>query len=146
MTTTTKVAIVTGAGSGIGRAVALALQSEGYDVAVAGRTLEKVVATTKLAAEGGGRMIAVACDVGDPKSVAALFAEVGKTFGRLDLLFNNAGSGAPAVPMEDITYEQWRTVLDANITGAFLWPGSCLRAALLASARAARSATTAADS
>ena len=127
MNTTTKVAIVTGAGSGIGRAVALALQSEGYDVAVAGRTLEKVVATTKLAAEGGGRMIAVACDVGDPKSVAALFAEVGKTFGRLDLLFNNAGSGAPAVPMEDITYEQWRTVLDANITGAFLCSQQAIR-------------------
>ena len=127
MTTTTKVAIVTGAGSGIGRAVALALQSGGYDVAVAGRTLEKVVATTKLATEGGGRMIAVACDVGDPKSVAALFAEVGKTFGRLDLLFNNAGSGAPAVPMEDITYEQWRTVLDANITGAFLCSQQAIR-------------------
>ena len=127
MNTTTKVAIVTGAGSGIGRAVALALQSGGYDVAVAGRTLEKVVATTKLAAEGGGRMIAVACDVGDPKSVAALFAEVGKTFGRLDLLFNNAGSGAPAVPMEDITYEQWRTVLDANITGAFLCSQQAIR-------------------
>ncbi len=120
MTTQSKVAVVTGAGSGIGRAVALALQGEGYDVAVAGRTLDKLTATTKLAAKGGGRMIAVACDVGDPKSVAALFAEVKTAFGRLDLLFNNAGSGAPAVPMEDITYEQWRSVLDANITGAFL--------------------------
>jgi len=127
MTTESKVAIVTGAGSGIGRAVALALQGEGYDVAVAGRTLEKIMQTTRLAAKNGGRMIAVACDVGDPKSVAALFAETRTAFGRLDLLFNNAGSGAPAVPMEDITYEQWRAVLDANITGAFLCSQQAIR-------------------
>jgi NAD(P)-dependent dehydrogenase (short-subunit alcohol dehydrogenase family) len=127
MTTQSKVAVVTGAGSGIGRAVALALQGAGYDVAVAGRRLDKVAETAKLAAKGGGRMIPVACDVGDPKSVAALFAEVGRTFGRLDLLFNNAGSGAPPVPMEDITYEQWRTVLDANVTGAFLCSQQAIR-------------------
>jgi NAD(P)-dependent dehydrogenase (short-subunit alcohol dehydrogenase family) len=127
MTTSNKSAIVTGAGSGIGRAVALALQAEGYDVAVAGRTLAKLADTAKLATKSGGRMIAVACDVGDPNSVAALFAEVTSAFGRLDLLFNNAGSGAPAIPMEDISYEQWRSVLDANITGAFLCSQQAIR-------------------
>ena len=85
MTITSKVAVVTGAGSGIGRAVALALQAEGYDVALAGRTLDKLDATAKLASKGGGRMVALVADIGDPKSVAALFAETGKHFGRLDL-------------------------------------------------------------
>ena len=127
MTNTNKVAVVTGAGSGIGRAVALALQAEGYDVALTGRTLDKLNATAKLAAKGGGRMAAIVADIGDPKSVAALFAETGKQFGRLDLLFNNAGSGAPPVPMEDLTYEQWRMVLDANLTGAFLCSQQAIR-------------------
>ena len=127
MITTSKVALVTGAGSGIGRAVALALQAEGYDVALAGRTLDKLNATAKLASKGGGRMVALVADIGDPKSVAALFIETGKHFSRLDLLFNNAGSGAPAIAMEDITYEQWRTVLDANLTGAFLCSQQAIR-------------------
>ena len=120
MSTPQKVAVVTGAGSGIGQAVALALQAEGYDVALAGRTAHKLEETAKRAQKNGGRMAAIACDVGDPKSVTALFAETAKQFSRLDLLFNNAGTFVPSVPMEELTYEQWRTVLDANLTGAFL--------------------------
>ena len=127
MPSTSKVAVVTGAGSGIGRAVALALQADGYDVALAGRTADKLIATAKLASKGGGRMAAIATDIGDPKSVAALFAETGKQFGRLDLLFNNAGTGAPAIPMEDVTFEQWRAVVDANLTGAFLCAQQAIR-------------------
>jgi NAD(P)-dependent dehydrogenase (short-subunit alcohol dehydrogenase family) len=115
-----KVAIVTGGGSGIGRAVALALAGEGYSVVVGGRRKEPLEAT---AAEGvalGARMHSVPTDVGDPASVRALFATTLETFGRLDLLFNNAGSGAPPVALEDVTYEQWKSVIDANLTGAFL--------------------------
>jgi NAD(P)-dependent dehydrogenase (short-subunit alcohol dehydrogenase family) len=115
-----KVAIVTGGGSGIGRAVALALAGEGYSVVVGGRRKEPLEAT---AAEGvalGARMLSVPTDVGDPASVRALFATTLETFGRLDLLFNNAGSGAPPVALEDVTYEQWKSVIDANLTGAFL--------------------------
>jgi NAD(P)-dependent dehydrogenase (short-subunit alcohol dehydrogenase family) len=115
-----KVAVVTGGGSGIGRAVALALAGEGYSVVVAGRRKEPLEAT---AAEGkrlGARMLGVPTDVGDPRSVRALFAKTMEAFGRLDLLFNNAGSGAPPVPLEDVTYEQWKSVVDANLTGAFL--------------------------
>ena len=111
-----KVAIVTGAGSGIGRAVARALAREGYAVGLAGRRAEALEET---AAEGG-RMLAVPTDVGDPASVANLFARTKEAFGRLDLLFNNAGTGAPAVPLEDLSYEQWQTVVDANLTGTFL--------------------------
>ena len=116
MAETEKVAIVTGAGSGIGRAVARALAREGYAVGLAGRRAEAMEET---AAEGG-RMLAVPTDVGDPASVANLFARTKEAFGRLDLLFNNAGTGAPAVPLEDLSYEQWQTVVDANLTGAFL--------------------------
>ena len=115
-----KVALVTGSGSGIGRAVALALQSAGYDVALTGRVADKLAATAKLANAGGGRMAGIAADVGDPYSVAGLFSGIDKEFGRLDLLFNNAGVGAPAVPMEDLSYEQWKSVVDANLTGSFL--------------------------
>jgi NAD(P)-dependent dehydrogenase (short-subunit alcohol dehydrogenase family) len=113
-------ALVTGGGTGIGRAVALALAGEGYGVAVAGRRREPLEATAEAGRALGARMLAVPADVGDPDSVAALFAAVSETFGRLDVLFNNAGTGAPAVPLEDLTYEQWRTVVDANLTGAFL--------------------------
>jgi NAD(P)-dependent dehydrogenase (short-subunit alcohol dehydrogenase family) len=117
---TDRVALVTGGGTGIGRAVALALAGEGYAVAVAGRRPEPLDATAAAGSALGARMLAVPADVGDPASVAALFAAVTDAFGRLDLLFNNAGTGAPAVPLEDLTYEQWRTVVDANLTGAFL--------------------------
>ena len=120
MATTRKVAIVTGAGSGVGKASALALLREGFDVVFAGRRKERLEAA---AAEGkafGGRTLVVPTDVGDPASVRALFARTKETFGRLDLLFNNAGTGAPAIPLEDLTYEQWKTVVDANLTGTFL--------------------------
>jgi NAD(P)-dependent dehydrogenase (short-subunit alcohol dehydrogenase family) len=116
----TKVAVVTGGGSGIGRAVALALAGQGYSVVVAGRRKELLDATAAEGSKLGARMLAVSTDVGDPKSVKALFAKTVETFGRLDLLFNNAGSGAPSIPLEDLTYEQWKTVVDANLTGAFL--------------------------
>jgi len=127
MPKSTKVALVTGAGSGIGRAVALAFQAEGYDVALTGRDMAKLTATAELATAGAGRTEAIAADVGDPKSVAALFAEIGKRFGRLDVLFNNAGIGAPAVPMEELSYEQWKAVVDANLTGSFLCAQGAIR-------------------
>ena len=115
-----KVALVTGAGTGVGRAAALALARSGFAVVLAGRRREPLEAVAETAKTAGARTLVAPTDVGDPKSVAALFAEVKATFGRLDVLFNNAGSGAPAVPLEDVTFEQWQTVVDANLTGAFL--------------------------
>ena len=115
-----RVAVVTGGGSGIGRAVALGLAEEGYSVVVAGRRKEPLEATAAEGSRRGGRMLSVPTDVTDPQSVRALFAETVKAFGRLDLLFNNAGSGAPPLPLEDLTYEQWSSVVDTNLTGAFL--------------------------
>jgi NAD(P)-dependent dehydrogenase (short-subunit alcohol dehydrogenase family) len=114
-----KIAIVTGAGSGIGKAAALALLKEGYAVVFAGRRKEALDAAIK-EGRGGKRALAVATDVTDPASVKALFAAAKKAFGRLDVLFNNAGTGAPSVPMEDLTYEQWMTVVSTNLTGPFL--------------------------
>src|SRR5437764_12554534 len=116
----TKVALVTGGGTGIGRSVALALAGEGYSVVVAGRRREPLEATAVEGSKLGARMLSVPTDVGDPSSVRALFAQTVEVFGRLDLLFNNAGSGAPSVPLEDLTFEQWKSVVDANLTGAFL--------------------------
>src|SRR2546427_4426472 len=116
----TKVGVVTGGGTGIGRAVALALAGEGYSVVVAGRRREPLDATAAEGSKLGARVHGVPTDVGDPQSVKALFAKTTEMFGRLDLLFNNAGSGAPPLPLEDLTYEQWRSVVDANLTGAFL--------------------------
>jgi NAD(P)-dependent dehydrogenase (short-subunit alcohol dehydrogenase family) len=115
-----KVAVVTGAGTGIGRAVALALMKEGYGVALAGRRRDALERTAETGKAGGGRSIVVPTDVGNPAAVKALFAATKEAFGRLDLLFNNAGTGAPPVPMEDLTYEQWKAVVDANLTGSFL--------------------------
>jgi NAD(P)-dependent dehydrogenase (short-subunit alcohol dehydrogenase family) len=120
MASTENVAIVTGAGTGIGRAAAVALAREGYAVVLAGRRAEALEMTAKEARTGSARTLVVPTDVGDPGSVTALFARTREAFGRLDLLFNNAGSGAPAIPLEDLTYEQWKAVVDANLTGAFL--------------------------
>jgi NAD(P)-dependent dehydrogenase (short-subunit alcohol dehydrogenase family) len=114
------IAIVTGAGSGIGKAVALALCREGYAVVLAGRRKERLEAAALEAKSSGSRALVVPTDVGDPASVRTLFARTQEAFGRLDLLFNNAGTGAPPVPLEDLTWEQWKTVVDANLTGAFL--------------------------
>jgi NAD(P)-dependent dehydrogenase (short-subunit alcohol dehydrogenase family) len=121
-----KVAVVTGAGTGIGRAAAVALLAEGYAVALAGRRKQALEETAGMAT-GKGRSLVVPTDVGDPRSVKALFAQVKEAFGRLDVLFNNAGTGAPAIPMEDLTYEQWKTVVDANLTGSFLCAQEAIR-------------------
>jgi NAD(P)-dependent dehydrogenase (short-subunit alcohol dehydrogenase family) len=115
-----RVAVVTGGGTGIGRAVALALARDGCATVVAGRRREPLEATVAEGAGFGARMLAVPADVGDPASVRALFAETKRQFGRLDVLFNNAGLGAPPVPLEDLTFEQWKVVVDTNLTGAFL--------------------------
>ena len=127
MATSQGVAIVTGGGTGIGRAVALALAREGYAVVVAGRRREPLDATVEQGRASGARMLAVPTDVAEPASVRALFAAAHETFGRLDLLFNNAGLGAPAVPLEDLPYEQWRVVVDTNLTGAFLCTQEAIR-------------------
>ena len=113
-----RVALVTGAGSGIGRAVALALAKSGYAVALAGRRAAALEETVALG--GDADLLAVPTDVGDPAAVEALFAAVRQRWGRLDLLFNNAGTGAPPVPLEDVPYEAWKRVVDVNLTGAFL--------------------------
>jgi NAD(P)-dependent dehydrogenase (short-subunit alcohol dehydrogenase family) len=118
MQTPQKVAVVTGAGSGIGRAVSLALSGAGYAVVLAGRRASELDRTAAM--DPAGRMLAVPTDVGDPQAVRALFARIKETFGRLDLLFNNAGVGAPAIPMEDLTFEQWSAVVAVNLTGPFL--------------------------
>lgn len=116
-----KFALVTGAGSGIGRAVALTLQASGYSVAVAGRRGEQLEQTAAAAAPLGGKIVTVPTDVTKPDSVKALFRKIRDEFGRLDVLFNNAGiGGAPAVSMDEITFEQWNTVVAVNLTGAFL--------------------------
>ncbi len=112
-----KVAIVTGAGSGIGRAAAVALLREGYAVGLAGRRKDALEQTAKT---GGGTSLVVPTDVGDPASGKALFDAVKEKFGRLDLLFNNAGKGAPAVPLEELSWEHWKSTVDANLTGTFL--------------------------
>jgi NAD(P)-dependent dehydrogenase (short-subunit alcohol dehydrogenase family) len=120
MTNPPKIALVTGAGSGIGRAVSLALQAAGYTVVLAGRRaaeLERTAASSDLA---GGSFLCVPTDVSQPDSVRALFAQTSDAFGRLDLLFNNAGTSTPGIPTEDLTFEQWTTVVNVNLTGAFL--------------------------
>lgn len=119
----TKVAIITGAGSGIGRAVALALLKSGWSVVLAGRRADALSATAGMAE--GGEALCVPTDVSDPDSVEALFAAAKTRFGRLDLLFNNAGTGAPPGPLEDHSLDHWRRVVDVNLTGTFL----CTRAA-----------------
>jgi len=127
MTPANKVALVTGGGTGIGRAAALALARSGFAVVLAGRRPEPLDAVAREAEKLGGRALAVPTDVGDPASVKALFAKALETFGRLDVLFNNAGTGAPAVPLEEITFEQWKKVVDANLTGTFLCSQEAIR-------------------
>ena len=113
-----KVALVTGAGSGIGKACAVALANAGYAVVLAGRRIEALETVAK---EVGRNALAVATDVADPKSVSSLFAKTKEKFGRLDVLFNNAGTGAPGtINLEDLTFEQWQSVVNTNLTGPFL--------------------------
>jgi NAD(P)-dependent dehydrogenase (short-subunit alcohol dehydrogenase family) len=116
-----KVALISGGGTGIGQAAALALQADGWNVAITGRRKEELDKTVAMAKPGGGKMVGIPADVGKPEDVKRLFAEVQKVFGgRLDFLFNNAGMGAPAVPMEDLSYAQWMAVVNVNLTGSFL--------------------------
>jgi NAD(P)-dependent dehydrogenase (short-subunit alcohol dehydrogenase family) len=122
-----RIAIVTGAGSGIGRAVALALIEHAWIVALLGRRLDKLEETAALAGSPGAAAPFV-CDVADEASVQGVFAAVAARFGRIDLLFNNAGTGAPPVPIEDLTLAQWRRVVDTNLTGAFLCTQAAVRA------------------
>lgn len=112
-----KVAMVTGAGSGIGRACALGLLRAGWDVVLTGRRQEPLEATAKAGEGTGRRTLVVPADVGDPTAVNALFEATKNAFRRLDLLFNNAGANAPGIPLEDLTFEQWKTVVDVNLTG-----------------------------
>ncbi|MGH9632405.1 MAG: SDR family oxidoreductase [Bryobacteraceae bacterium] len=127
MTTNGKIALVTGGGSGIGRAVSLALQSAGYSVVLAGRRASELEQTAASASSGGGRMLPVPTDICNPDSVRALFATIKETFGRLDILFNNAGINAPAIPMEELTYDQLSEVVGVNLIGAFLCAQEAIR-------------------
>ena len=121
---TAKTALVTGAGSGIGRAVALTLANAGYRVVLTGRRQDRLAT---VAQQGGERCVPVASDVTDPQSVAALFSRIANESGRLDLLFNNAGTGAPPMPLEDLPLERWRAVIDTNLTGVFLCTQAAFR-------------------
>ena len=118
----TRVALVTGAGSGIGRAVSLALHSAGYSVVLAGRRASELERTAANSA-----MLAIPTDITQPEAVAALFDRTKEAFGRLDVLFNNAGMSAPAIPLEDLTFEQWSAVVAVNLTGAFLCAQQAIR-------------------
>jgi NAD(P)-dependent dehydrogenase (short-subunit alcohol dehydrogenase family) len=127
MAASIKVAVVTGAGTGIGKAVALSLMGEGYSVALAGRRRDKLDETAAAGRSCKGSSLVVATDVSDPAAVKALFAQTKAVFGRLDVLFNNAGIGAPAMPIEDLPYETWKKVVDTNLTGMFLCTQEAIR-------------------
>ena len=127
MNTSTKVALITGAGTGIGKASAIALLKNGYSVVFAGRRAEPLERAIVEANAAPGRALAVPTDIGNPESVRNLFARTKETYGRLDVLFNNAGVGAPAIPLEDLSFEQWKAVIDINLTGAFLCTQEAIR-------------------
>jgi NADP-dependent 3-hydroxy acid dehydrogenase YdfG len=118
--TQTKVAVVTGASSGIGKAAALKLQGAGFDVVLAARRADELAKVAGEARTGGGRVLSVATDVSDAASVKALFAKTKETFGRVDVLFNNAGTFAQGKPIDEIALDDWKRVVDVNLTGAFL--------------------------
>jgi NAD(P)-dependent dehydrogenase (short-subunit alcohol dehydrogenase family) len=120
MAATAKIALVTGAGTGVGRGAALALMKAGFTVVLAGRRKDKLEEVAKEGAAHGGKSLVVPADIADPASIKALFAKTKEAFGRLDVLFNNAGVGAPAVPIEDLPYEKWKAVVDTNLNGTFL--------------------------
>ena len=120
MSTTTKVALVTGAGSGVGRYAALALLNDGYSVVLAGRRADALDETIRMSTQSAASSLAVPTDVTDPEAVNNLFKSTKDRFGKLDLLFNNAGMGAPAKPLEELTVKQWTDVVDVNLTGSFL--------------------------
>src|SRR5690606_18350643 len=115
-----KVALVTGAGTGVGRAAALALMKDGFDTVLAGRRKEPLEAVVAEGKGFGVKTLVVPTDVTDPASIKALFARIKESFGRLDVLFNNAGVGAPAVPLEELPYEKWKAAVDTNLTAPFL--------------------------
>jgi len=121
-----RIALVTGGGSGIGRAVALGMQAAGYLVAIAGRREAELAHTASLV-QSGVPILCVSADVSEPESVRALFSRIEEAFGRIDVLFNNAGRSAPPIPMEDLTFEQWNSVVGANLTGAFLCAQEAIR-------------------
>jgi NAD(P)-dependent dehydrogenase (short-subunit alcohol dehydrogenase family) len=127
MTGQDRIAVVTGGGSGIGQSAALALQGDGWTVVVTGRRKEELDKTVGMAKPGGGKIIGIPANVAKQDEVKRLFAEVLAQFGRLDFLFNNAGTGAPAVPMEELTLEQWQAVVDVNLTGSFLCAQEAVR-------------------
>ncbi len=127
MTSSNKVAVVTGAGTGIGKAVTLALLGEKYSVALAGRRQDALEAVAEEGRKAGGKVLAVQTDVSSQAQVKALFAKTKEAFGRLDLLFNNAGIGAPAVPMEDLDFVKWKQAIDTNLTGSFLCAQEAIR-------------------
>ena len=122
-----KVALVTGAGTGVGKAAALALMREGYAAVLVGRRKDKLDETAQEGAKTNGKSLIVPTDVSDPASVKAAFAAARDNFGRLDVLFNNAGIGAPAMPLEDLPYETWKKVVDINLTGMFLCTQEAIR-------------------